>query len=152
MVSRPADPGPGDPSRPPAWYLDTSAATKLILPEAESAALRAWCDRTRATGGRVVIGDLVRAELLRTVRRHDPDLLPFADRTMSRFDRLRVTRDEFDRAAAIEPPALRTLDALHLAAALQLGAALAGVVSYDRRLAEAADLQGVARTAPGRER
>ncbi len=152
MVSRPLEPGPAAPSRTSAWYLDTSAATKLVLAEAESAALRAWCDRSRSTGGRIVISDLVRAELLRAVGRHDPDLLPLADRTAARFDRLRLTRDDFDRATAIEPPALRTLDALHLAAALQLGAALAGVVTYGVRLAEAADLRGVARTAPGRDR
>ena len=96
---------------PPAWYLDTSAVTKLIVPEAESAALAAWCDRIQRGGGRVMIGDLVHAELLRTIRRHDPDLVPFA-----------------------------------------LGAALAGLVTYDDRLAGAAERLGIARTAPGRGR
>lgn len=144
------DPSPGPPA--PAWYLDTSAATKLVLPEAESVPLRAWCDRTLADGGRIIISDLVRAELLRTVRRHDPDLLPFARGAAARFGRLAVTRRCFDSSAAIAPPVLRTLDALHLATALQLGSALAGIVTYDDRLAGAADLQGVARTAPGRDR
>lgn len=152
MVNRPGAPGPGGSSRPLAWYLDTSAVTKLILREAESRALRAWCDRSRSTGGRVVVSDLVRAELLRTVGRNDPDLLPSALRTAAEFDRLRVSREDFERAATIAPPTLRTLDALHLAIALQLGTALAGVVTYDARLAEAAALQGVARTSPGHDR
>jgi predicted nucleic acid-binding protein len=151
-VSGAAGSGAPAPAVAPVWYLDTSAATKLVIPEAESAALRTWCDRSRVTGGRFVVSDLVRAELLRTVGRHDQGLLPFAVRTAARFDRLRVTRETFERSAAIEPSALRTLDALHLATALSLGSALAGVVTYDARLAAAADLQGVARTAPGRDR
>ena len=156
MVSGAAESGAPAPAREPAlpaaWYLDTSAATKLVIPEAESVALRTWCDRSRVTGGRFVVSDLVRAELLRTVGRHDRGLLPFAMRTAARFDRLGVTREVFECSAAIEPSALRTLDALHLAAALSLGTALAGIVTYDARLAAAADLQGVARIAPGRDR
>lgn len=43
---------------------------------------------------------------------------------------------------------LRTLDALHLAAALDLGDDLAGIVSYDTRLAEAARGIGIEVIAP----
>jgi predicted nucleic acid-binding protein len=55
----------------------------------------------------------------------------------------RVALVDLDRqtlaiAAAIDPPALRTLDAIHLATALALRSDLIGLVTYDRRLAAAA--------------
>jgi len=43
---------------------------------------------------------------------------------------------------------LRSLDALHLAAALELGDELDGIVTYDDRMATAASLYGVAVIAP----
>jgi predicted nucleic acid-binding protein len=49
----------------------------------------------------------------------------------------------FERAAMLEPALLRSLDALHLAAALELGDDLEGVVTYDRRLAESAEALGI---------
>jgi uncharacterized protein len=44
---------------------------------------------------------------------------------------------------------LRTLDALHLASALELGVDLEAVATYDRRLAEACDQLGIDIFAPG---
>jgi predicted nucleic acid-binding protein len=44
----------------------------------------------------------------------------------------------------------RTLDALHLAAALELGADLEGFVTYDHRLAAACIAEGIDVRAPGR--
>jgi predicted nucleic acid-binding protein len=41
-------------------------------------------------------------------------------------------------AAATEPRSLKTLDAIHLATARSLGHELAGLITYDRRLADAA--------------
>lgn len=43
------------------------------------------------------------------------------------------------RPAALGPAGLRTLDAIHLATALELGAELTAFVSYDDRLSAAAD-------------
>lgn len=140
----------GAPSR--LWYLDASAAAKLVVEEPESDALRAWCADLVGRREQAVVSDLTRAEVLRVARRSPDDLLFPAHRVLTEFEIVGVPQEAFERASAIRPPTLRTLDALHLAAALQLGAALAGVVTYDRRLAEAADLQGMARTAPGRDR
>ena len=47
------------------------------------------------------------------------------------------------QAGRLEPAALRSLDAIHLASALLLGSDLAGIVTYDRRLAEAASRMGI---------
>jgi hypothetical protein len=43
---------------------------------------------------------------------------------------------------------LRTLDAIHVAAALDLGDDLEGMVTYDERLAQAAEQNGIRVTAP----
>jgi hypothetical protein len=43
-----------------------------------------------------------------------------------------------ERAAALDPPTLRTLDAIHLATALSLGLNLGALCAYDERLASAA--------------
>jgi predicted nucleic acid-binding protein len=59
-----------------------------------------------------------------------------------------VTTAVFEEAGRLDPPTLRSLDALHLAAALDLGDDLEGVVTYDERLAEAAMSNGVAVVAP----
>ncbi len=46
------------------------------------------------------------------------------------------------------PLLLRSLDAIHLAAALELGDELDGIVTYDERLSDAAALLGVAVISP----
>ena len=57
-------------------------------------------------------------------------------------------RSAFERAAEIEPDLLRSPDALHLAAALELGDDLEGIVTSDDRLAEAAHRYGIPVVAP----
>lgn len=53
-----------------------------------------------------------------------------------------------ERAALVAPPELRSLDAIHLATALDLADDLDGFVSYDERLARAADDYGIPTLAP----
>jgi hypothetical protein len=55
-----------------------------------------------------------------------------------RLTLLELDRDLVLSAAGIEPAALRSLDAIHLASALSLGSELGAFVTYDHRLAEAA--------------
>jgi predicted nucleic acid-binding protein len=52
-------------------------------------------------------------------------------------------------AATLEPARLRTLDAVHLASALVLGESIGVLVTYDRRMAQAAEAAGLVATAPG---
>jgi predicted nucleic acid-binding protein len=56
---------------------------------------------------------------------------------------LSISTPIFEQAGRLEPAAMRSLDALHLAVALELGDDLEGLVTYDDRLAEAARLQGI---------
>jgi predicted nucleic acid-binding protein len=61
---------------------------------------------------------------------------------------LALDRSIFASAGHLDPPILRSLDALHLSAALQLGDDLAGMVTYDDRMASAAISHGVEALAP----
>lgn len=129
-----------------AFYLDTSAAVKLVVLERETNALSKWC----AQAGRSLVStDLTRTELLRTTRRVAPDQLVQARMVLESLTLLSLTSELCERAADLEPEALRSLDALHLAGALALGDELEGIVTYDERLADAASAQGIEVVAPG---
>jgi len=128
-----------------AHYLDTSALAKLVVAEAETEALLAWVEQT---GGDWVSSDLARTELLRATRRAAPDRLVRAREVLESVTLVDVTTAVFEAAARIDPPTLRTLDAIHLAAALDLGDDLEAIVTYDERLAGAAATNGIRVAAP----
>lgn len=123
-----------------AYYVDSSALVKLVRQEPESLAFRRWLAQG---AGRVVASDLVRTELIRAVRRASSQDLATAHAVLDTVALTAVSRALFDSAARLEPPALRSLDAIHLASALDLGDELEGLVTYDDRLAEAARAYGV---------
>ena len=126
-------------------YLDTSALVKLVVAEEETAALLAWVDGTESE---LVSSDLARTELLRAVRRAAPDRIVRARQVLDSVTLIDVTTQIFEEAARVDPPALRTLDAIHLAVALDLGDELETIVTYDERLKEAATANGVVTNAP----
>jgi len=126
-------------------YLDTSAFIKLLMQEPETPMLRRklrrWPRRTSAA--------LLRVEVMRTVRRAGlPRLVAEARRHLGSIHFIRLDDDLLDRAAELDPPTMRPLDAIHLAAALSLGADLAAVVTYDERMGEAAQAIGLPVVAP----
>jgi hypothetical protein len=129
-----------------AHYLDTSALVKLVVAEPETTALRSWL---RAADRQPVASDLARTELLRAVRRIAPKRVLRARAVLDSITLTEITASLFEEAGRLEPPSLHSLDALHLAAALDLGDDLEGLVTYDERLAEAAALNGIPVTAPG---
>ncbi len=128
-----------------AYYLDTSALVKLVVQEAETAALRAWLQPSLD----LVSCDLSRTELVRAVRRVAPDRLQDIRAVLDGLILLEVPTSTFESAGRLGPDGLRSLDATHLAAALGLGDDLEGIVSYDEPFAQAARLQGVRVLAPG---
>jgi predicted nucleic acid-binding protein len=128
-------------------YLDTSALVKLVVEERESADLAAWLDeRPDEVLCTSVIG---RVELLRAARRRGPETTPAASQLLAEIALVPVDHLVLDLATALEPAALRTLDALHLASASSLGDAVTAVVAYDERLLRAADLIGISTASPG---
>lgn len=127
------------------FYLDTSAAVKLVVSESHSKAMSSWAD---AHCDSVVSSDLLRTELLSATLLGAPDEMPRARQVLDSITILTLPTPLFERAAELEPTLLRSLDAVHLAAALDLGDELDGIVTYDDRLAEAARLHGVHVIAP----
>jgi uncharacterized protein len=128
-----------------AHYLDTSALVKLVVAEPETQALRGWLLESERSP---VSCDLARAELLRAVRRAAPDRAIQARAVLDSITLVGVTTATFEAAGRLEPEILRTLDAVHLAAALELGDDLETIVTYDDRLARAARLNGVQISSP----
>ena len=96
----------------------------------------------------IVSSDLLRTELLRATRRGAPDQMQQARAVLDSLVLLTISTPLFERAATLEPDLLRSLDALHLAAALDLGDDLDGIITYDDRLASAALALGVPVVAP----
>lgn len=126
------------------WYLDTSATAKLVRKEDGSAALRRWL-RTRTW----LSSDLQRTELRRAAARCGGRAPARADRLLGEIDLVVIDATVFDAAGRLAVADLRSLDALHIAAALALGPDLAGIVAYDRRLRASAVSLGLAVAAPG---
>ncbi len=117
-------------------YLDTSALVKLIVDEPESAALRRYlADILTDT---LFTAALTRTELVRAARRINTAAVTEARRALSGIATVTVTPTILDAAANLDPPLLRSLDAIHLATALRAGGDLRAVVTYDTRMAEAA--------------
>jgi len=76
-----------------------------------------------------------------------------ARRQLGRVDQVVLTASLLDSAATLAPAQqLRSLDAIHLASALLLGRELAGVVTYDARMAAATRALGIVVDAPGQSR
>lgn len=128
-----------------AHYIDTSALVKLVVSEAETDALRSWIDTGSPT---LVSCDLARAELLRAVRRAAPDRVVQARVLLDSITLVALATATFEAAGRLDPAVLRTLDAIHVAAALELGDDLTGMVTYDDRLAGAAQANGITVVAP----
>ncbi|QEO09764.1 type II toxin-antitoxin system VapC family toxin [Protaetiibacter larvae] len=126
-------------------YLDTSALVKLVVAEAETDALIAWVEQRH---DHLATSLLARAELQRAVRRTAPDLLERAREVLGTLHLLGMPSVGYDEAARLEPAALRTLDALHLASALRLEEQLEAIISYDERLNDAARLLGITVLSP----
>ena len=124
-------------------YLDTSATAKLLLEEPESAALGEFL---RSAGTPLLTSRVGIIELRRIGRRSGAG----ADRADALAATLAVVEldETIERTALTVDPALRTLDAIHLATAVAASDSVAGFVCYDARLAAAAASLGLTVVAP----
>lgn len=128
------------------YYVDTSAAIKLLIEETHSKAFAEYYDAR--VDAEWVSSALLRIEVIRTVARVKPVLLPDARDLLLAFSYIAID-DEIVEAAMNEPDrTLRSLDAIHLATARLLGPDLDAVVTYDDRLATAAGDAGLATASP----
>lgn len=111
------------------FYLDTSAFLKLLVAEAETPAMRAWFGASPACwSSHLLVTEALRATARLGLDQH------VVDETLDAVSLILPAATTFHRAAALQPTALRSLDALHLATAMELGDDLDGIVSYDAGL------------------
>ena len=127
-----------------ATYLDSSAIVKLVMVEPESAALRRYL-RLRTP---LVSSALARAEVARALLPLGEQAVRRGQEVLARLELIRISDRLLAAAGQLLPPELCTLDAIHLATALELGSDLARVVTYDEGLRAAAVSAGCAVVAP----
>jgi predicted nucleic acid-binding protein len=77
------------------------------------------------------------------------DALSEAKVLLAGLDLVPLTGAVVDVAGDVGEPLLRSLDAIHLASALSVGADLTAFVAYDHRLGQAASAAGLRLLAPG---
>jgi predicted nucleic acid-binding protein len=128
----------------PSWYADTSAALKLVLAEPESPALAA---AIADAGARLVGTRLLETEMRRAAHRSPHLHQDQVTALLSTVDLFSTTDALYRQAGLLPGENLRSLDALHLAAAIALD--VEAIVTYDLRLAEAATSVGVRALSPG---
>ena len=126
-------------------YLDTSAMVKLVRTESETNQLRQV-----VAAQPLVSCDIAITEIHRTLARYrDVPGHARADALLDVTGLVAVNRALLVRASRLLPAILRSLDALHLAAALLVASELSALVTYDARLAEAARRNGLEVWSPG---
>ncbi len=81
-----------------------------------------------------------------------PAAVPTAEQFLANdVDIVEITPPVLADAASVPPPRLRTLDAIHLATALDLGESVDVVLTYDKLLVEASRAAGLTVEVPGVE-
>jgi predicted nucleic acid-binding protein len=126
-------------------YLDTSAALRLVLPEAETAAMELWI--AERAGIPRVSSRLLRIEMLRAVTRNAPHRADRANIVLSAIALLSID-DVAPTAEVIGDQSLRSLDAIHLATAHEIRPELTAFVCYDKRLCDSAEALGLPVASP----
>lgn len=127
-------------------YLDSSALVKLILEESESRTLARWLAERADLA--LVSSAIHRTEVPRAIWRANPSALPRSLRQVRGVEKIGLTTDVLDSAAAVPPQSLRSLDAIHLASALSVRRELTAFVAYDKRLLAAAKDAGLPTASP----
>lgn len=119
-------------------YVDSSAIVKLAVAEPESKALRHYLSRRQP----LVSSALARTEVARALMPSGPEAVARGQEVLRRIQLLRVSDRVLNEAGGMQPAEMRTLDAIHLASARQLGSSVKHLVTYDERMAEVAQTAG----------
>lgn len=127
----------------PLVYADTSALGALLVLQPETRALLDWLDQTRA---RLVSSDLLETELRRMAVREGRDQAKVSA-ILDGVSLAALDRATYRSAGFLPMPYLRTLDALHLEAAIRLD--VDAILTYDKRLGDSAGEVGFDVIAPG---
>lgn len=127
------------------YYIDTSAAVKLVKPEPETDSLQLFLRQMQQESEppSLVSSDLLKTEILSAVLR--AGLTPAVGiRAISSVYLLRLSPQICESAGMLSGQlGVRSLDALHLATAVSERPTLRALVTYDQKLAGAARKLGI---------
>lgn len=133
-------------------YLDASALVKVVIDEEESAVLGTWIagspDRISSVVTAVELRRAARRVAAQAKEAKASELRRETEMVLGGVHLLTLDEHIAQRAAALDPTALRSLDAIHLATALTVDG-LTHFVTYDLRLADAARKAGLVVAMPG---
>lgn len=127
-----------------ATYMDSSAIVKLAVQEPQSAVLRRYLRNKRP----LVTSALARTEVARAVLPLGSAAVAQGEEVFRRLDVVRINDAILRAAGSMLPVDLRSLDAIHLATAIALGADLARICTYDNRMINRAAALGLVVVAP----
>jgi len=127
----------------PALYLESSAALKLVFAEPETPVLHRYLESHRPW---LATSQLTEVEMGRAVFRSSLITQEIVTNILADVNVFELTPEILKQARLLPGKNLRSLDAIHLAAALSIGAS--GILSYDNRLNEAATLVGLPVVSP----
>ena len=126
-------------------YADSSALAKLVVDEPESEALERYLQRGPVA---LISSRIAVVEVTRTAILSNPALREEADALLATCLLVDVGAPILQRAAELASARLRSLDAIHLATALDVEPD--EMIVYDDRLVEAAAAVGLRTMSPGR--
>jgi uncharacterized protein len=129
-------------------YLDSAAVVKLVHAEAESQALRDWLGDRASLGW--VSSVLVEVETVRALARRAPAAIGRLPLIFDLMLLIEISPGVRALAQRVMPPAVPSLEAIHLATALRMSDQLTSFVTYDRRLAGAATAAGLTVDSPAK--
>lgn len=126
-------------------FFDSSALLKLVVAEPETPALVTEIQaRTHQLAG----SELLLTEVMRAAARYGDQAVGDAESVLARLTLLPLTAACLRAAGSMQPLAIRSLDAIHIAAALTVGPRLRGLITYDSRQQDAARAAGIVVLAP----
>ena len=126
-------------------YLDSSASVKLVVRERESDALAEFLD-----GKPVLVSSaLAKTEVLRALLHLGEEAQRRGETALEAIELIAISDDVLAAAGRLPPATLRSPDAIHLATAVLLESDVQSLLTYDRRMREAAAAMGMAAVSPG---
>lgn len=126
------------------WYADSSAILKLLIVEKESAALTNFIDFT------IKSSVLTRVEIIRVLHKIAPEKIAQAQVILAGIDLTPLNPAILSAAENFAPAiTLKSLEALHVASVLFLGAAVEGLITYDKAMIKNAKELGIKVVSPG---
>jgi len=129
------------------YYFDSSALVKMFSSENHSVEFQNFFLTQSKAQSKLFSSALSKVEIFRSLQRQEKDV-SLVDEFLKSLSLLRLS-DSVISLAQIVAPGLRSLDAIHLATALQLKPLDLTFVTYDKPLAKEAKEAGLLCISPG---